>query len=148
MRFTRIDDNCKGWQVMALPIKGGKITTKFAVPGTHWKTGRHEGVDFAVPDGTDVLAVADGVVTGVGSPWGKAYGSHSIVIHHGKHGYMIYAHNQKALVKVGDKVKKGQHIAESGHDGNVTGPHLHVELQHGPGWKRGGGLDPEALFKA
>lgn len=137
---------------MALPIAGGKITTAFGVKGTMWSSGHHEGVDFAVPPGTDVLAVADGVVKGIGS-WGSAFGKSSLIIQHGDH-YCIYAHLMSSLVKVGDHVKKGQHIGESGgrpghpEDGNVSGPHLHFEMQKGPGWVRGGGLDPKPLLDA
>jgi murein DD-endopeptidase MepM/ murein hydrolase activator NlpD len=61
-------------------------------------------------------------------------------------GYLLFAHCSKALVKVGDHVKTGQHIAESGKDGNVTGPHLHMELQKGPGWVKGGGLNPASIL--
>ena len=59
---------------MALPIKNGKVTTAFGKEGPMWKTGRHEGADFAVPDGTPFFAMADGVVESVGTAWGKAYG--------------------------------------------------------------------------
>ena len=133
---------------MALPIKNGKVTTPFGKEGHMWKTGRHEGADFAVPDGTPFFAMADGVVESVGTAWGKAYGDHRIVIHHPGFGYVVYAHGESAKVKPGDKVKKGQELGKTGHSGNVTGPHLHVELQKGPGWTRGGGIDPDKLFKA
>jgi murein DD-endopeptidase MepM/ murein hydrolase activator NlpD len=132
---------------MALPIKNGKITLGFGVKGTHWASGHHEGVDFAVPVGTPVLAVADGTVSGVGT-WGSAFGSLSPVINHGKGNEAIYAHVSKVYVKAGQQVTKGQHIADSGAVGNVTGPHLHFERQMGPGWKSGGGLDPQNLLNA
>jgi len=132
---------------MALPIKGGHITCGFGVKGSMWSSGHHEGVDFAVPTGTPVLAMADGVVESIGS-WGSAFGNHSPVINHGKGNHAIYAHVSKVLVKVGDKVKKGQHIADSGAVGNVSGPHLHVERQATSSWIKGGGLDPQNLLKA
>lgn len=132
---------------MALPIKNGKLTLAFGVKGKWWSSGRHEGIDFAVPVGTPVLAMADGVVEGIGT-WGPAFGSHSPIINHGKGNHTIYAHVSKVLVKVGDKVKKGQHIADSGAVGNVTGPHLHVERQAGPNWTKGGGLNPQNLLDA
>jgi murein DD-endopeptidase MepM/ murein hydrolase activator NlpD len=136
---------------MALPIKGGKITTAFGVKGAMWSSGHHEGVDFAVPAGTPVLAAADGTVSGVGT-WGSAFGAHSVIINHGRHTECIYAHLMSTTVKAGDHVKKGQQIGLSGgrpghpEDGNVSGPHLHFELQAGPGWVKGGGLDPAAIL--
>ena len=54
---------------MALPIKNGKITTAYKKPGKMWSKGYHTGVDFAVPTGTPVLAVADGKIENAN--WGK-----------------------------------------------------------------------------
>jgi murein DD-endopeptidase MepM/ murein hydrolase activator NlpD len=133
---------------MALPITGGKITTVFAKPGKMWSTGRHEGVDFACPKGTKILACADGTVVGTGI-WGSAYGPNSLVIKHvvdGQTLYTMYAHGQKLYVKKGDKVKMGQHVLDSGAMGNVTGPHLHLECQAKPTWTRGGGINPAGLL--
>jgi murein DD-endopeptidase MepM/ murein hydrolase activator NlpD len=133
---------------MALPITGGKITTPFAKPGKLWSTGRHEGVDFACPKGTKILACADGKVVGTGI-WGSAYGPNSLVIKHVVNGqtlYTMYAHGQKLYVKKGDKVKLGQHVLDSGAMGNVTGPHLHLECQAKPRWTRGGGINPAGLL--
>lgn len=133
---------------MALPIIGGRITTPFAKPGKMWSTGRHEGVDFACPKGTKILACADGKVVGTGI-WGSAYGPNSLVIKHvvdGKTLYTMYAHGQKLYVKKGDKVKMGQHVLDSGAMGNVTGPHLHLECQAKRRWTRGGGINPAGLL--
>jgi murein DD-endopeptidase MepM/ murein hydrolase activator NlpD len=130
---------------MALPVKGHPLSTPFGVKGKMWSSGRHEGIDFACPVGTDILAPCDGVVAKVGQCWGAAFGHNSVLLKVAE-GYLLFAHCSKALVKVGDKVTKGQHIAESGADGNVTGPHLHMELQKGPGWVKGGGLDPAAIL--
>lgn len=133
---------------MALPIKGGKITTPFGKKGKMWSTGRHEGVDFAKPVGTPILACAPGQVIGTGV-WGAAYGKNSVVIKHSVNGqilYTMYAHASKLYVKKGDKVKVGQHIADVGAEGNVTGPHLHLECQAKPTWTKGGGIDPKPLL--
>jgi murein DD-endopeptidase MepM/ murein hydrolase activator NlpD len=127
---------------MALPIKNGKITTPWNKKGRHWSTGFHTGVDFAVPEGTDVLAVADGKIEAAN--WGKAYGVQLVQKVEG--GWFIYAHLSKALVKPGDKVKKGQHIAESGNTGNSTGAHLHVELRTAPRWSAGKPIDPKNIL--
>jgi murein DD-endopeptidase MepM/ murein hydrolase activator NlpD len=127
---------------MALPIKGGRISTPWAKKGRHWSTGFHTGVDFAVPEGTNVLAVADGKIEAAN--WGKAYGTQLVQKVEG--GWFIYAHLSKALVKPGDKVKKGQHIAESGNTGNSTGPHLHVELRTAARWSAGKPIDPKDIL--
>jgi murein DD-endopeptidase MepM/ murein hydrolase activator NlpD len=129
---------------MALPIKNGKISTVFGKVGAKWSTGKHTGVDFAVPIGTPVLAVADGTI--VNANWGKAYGNQ--VIQKVADGYVIYAHLNKARVKPGMVVKKGQIVGESGNSGNSTGPHLHLELRDNIRWSAGKAKDPKDLLKA
>lgn len=128
---------------MALPIKNGKITTPYKKAGKMWSKGYHTGVDFAVPQGTDVLAVADGKVANAN--WGKAYGIH-IVHDLGDGTFVIYAHLSKSLVKVGDKIKKGQHIGESGNTGNSSGAHLHFERRSAIRWSAGHDLDPAEIL--
>jgi murein DD-endopeptidase MepM/ murein hydrolase activator NlpD len=130
---------------MALPIKNGKIGTAWHVPGKHWSVGYHTGVDFPVPVGTDVLAVADGLVANAN--WGKAYGT-QIVQDLGDQTFFIYAHLSKSLVKPGDKITKGQLIGKSGNTGNSTGPHLHVERRNGPRWSKSSDMDPNAVLNA
>ena len=130
---------------MALPIKNGKITTVFGKPGKSWSTGAHTGVDFAVPIGTPVLAVADGTI--VKANWGKAYGNQ--VIQKVAGGYVIYAHLNAVRAKPGTVVKKGQLVGESGNSGtNTTGPHLHLELRDNIHWSSGKAKDPKDLLKA
>jgi murein DD-endopeptidase MepM/ murein hydrolase activator NlpD len=60
---------------------------------------------------------------------------------------VIYAHLSKALVKIGDKVTKGQHIAESGNTGNSSGPHLHFEVRNNIRWSAGTDVDPKEVLK-
>ena len=85
----------------------------------------HKGVDFAGPAGSEVIAVAAGVVTYAKDRFG--YGK-TVEINHGN-GYVTrYAHNQRALVQPGDTVQKGQAIALIGSTGRSTGPHLHFEV--------------------
>jgi murein DD-endopeptidase MepM/ murein hydrolase activator NlpD len=87
----------------------------------------HKGIDFAGTAGDPVIAVAAGVVTWAGERSG--YGN-LIEINHGK-GYVTrYAHNEQALVKVGDTVSRGQTVALMGSTGHSTGPHVHFELLH------------------
>ncbi len=86
---------------------------------------RHEGVDIAGKLGTNILAVAAGVVTWSGERYG--YGT-MVEVNHGN-GYVTrYAHNSENLVEAGDTVKKGQSIALMGSSGRSTGPHVHFEV--------------------
>jgi len=125
-----------------LPIKNGKITTPFGKVGKHWSSGKHTGVDFAVPIGTPVLAVADGKIENAN--WGKAYGKQ--VIQKVEGGWVIYAHLNAIRVKPGATVKKGQIVGESGNSGNSTGPHLHFEYRDKIRWTGGTPIDPKDLL--
>jgi murein DD-endopeptidase MepM/ murein hydrolase activator NlpD len=127
---------------MGLPIKGGKVSTPYKKLGKWWSKGYHTGVDFAVPTGTDIIAVADGKIEN--ATWGASYGTQLVQKVEG--GWVIYAHLSKALVKPGDKVKKGQHIAESGNTGNSTGPHLHFEMRDNIRWGAGKDIDPAKIL--
>jgi len=86
----------------------------------------HSGIDIAVPTGTPVLAADDGVV--LVSGWRGGYG-YFVAIDHGKSISTCYGHNSQLLVKVGEKVTKGQRVALSGNTGLSTGPHLHFEVR-------------------
>ncbi len=111
-----------GW-----PVKRGFISSLFGTrtdPFTGRRT-RHTGVDFAALSGTDVLAVAGGVVAFAGTRSG--YGR-VVEINHGN-GYVTrYAHNSRNLVRIGERVVKGQAIALVGQSGRATGSHVHFEV--------------------
>lgn len=86
----------------------------------------HNGVDFAGPQGTDIFATADGVVTHAG--WSSGFGRLVTI----KHAFGIetrYAHNTRIRVKVGQRVSRGDHIADMGSTGRSTGTHLHYEIR-------------------
>jgi len=87
----------------------------------------HPGMDFAGKRGDPVVAVASGIVT-----WsGKRHGYGNVIeIKHGNGYQTRYAHNQQNLVRVADKVTKGQIIARLGSTGRSTGPHVHFEVMH------------------
>ena len=85
----------------------------------------HKGVDFASPEGSEVVAVAAGVVTWAGDKTG--YGS-LVELSHGDGLVTRYAHNAKTLVSVGQMVTRGQPIALVGSTGRSTGPHVHFEV--------------------
>ncbi|WP_329042256.1 transglycosylase family protein [Streptomyces sp. NBC_00178] len=108
-----------------------------------WSSGYHTGVDFPVPTGTSVKAVASGTVVSAG--WAGAYG-YEIVIRHGDGRYSQYAHLSSLHVRAGQQVGGGQRIARSGSTGNSTGPHLHFEIRTGPGY--GSDVDPLAYLRA
>ena len=127
---------------MPSPIAGKTPSTPYKKLGKWWSKGYHTGVDYAVPVGTDVLAVADGKITNAN--WGKSYGTQIVQKLDG--GWFIYAHLSKALVKPGDKVVAGQVIAKSGNTGNSTGPHLHAEYRSNIKWSAGKDLDPAKLI--
>ncbi|MBO4666434.1 MAG: M23 family metallopeptidase [Paludibacteraceae bacterium] len=86
----------------------------------------HTGMDFTAPTGTDVYATGNGTVTFVG--WKQGYGN-TVVIEHGFGYSTLYAHLYKQLVRVGQKVKRGDVIALVGNTGKSTGPHLHYEVR-------------------
>lgn len=123
------------------PVVQGWISSYFG-GRTDPFTGRnafHRGLDFAGRAGSQVVAVASGVVTYSKDRFG--YGR-TVEINHGN-GYVTrYAHNQKALVKVGDTVQKGQAIALMGSTGRSTGPHLHFEVL-----RNGRAVDPLHFVK-
>lgn len=100
-------------------------------------TGRrawHKGIDFAGAEGSDIIAVADGVVSWAGRRSG--YGL-MVEITHGNGYATRYAHNKTNTVKLGDQVSAGQVIGYIGSSGRSTGPHVHFEV-----WKDGEVTNP------
>jgi len=99
----------------------------------------HAGVDFAGRLGSDVIAVASGVVTWSGEKSG--YGKMVEVNH--SDGYITrYAHNQENIAKLGTVVSKGDVIAMMGTSGRSTGPHVHFEV-----FKNGRVVDPASYIR-
>ncbi len=109
------------------PVTQGWISSYFGnrADPFNGRTAFHAGLDFAGKEGSEVVAVASGVVT-----WSKdrfGYGR-TVEINHGN-GYVTrYAHNASNLVNVGATVQKGDPIALMGSSGRSTGPHLHFEV--------------------
>jgi murein DD-endopeptidase MepM/ murein hydrolase activator NlpD len=120
----------KGWMSSAYGQRKDPFTGQ-----TMW----HQGVDFAGKLGSDIVAVAGGVVTWSGERWG--YGE-MVEINHGGGFTTRYAHNKENLVKVGDIVSKGQVIALMGSSGRSTGPHVHYEV-----FKNGRPVDPASYVR-
>ena len=86
----------------------------------------HEGMDISNRVGTLVVAPSDGIVSDVGND--LVYGK-IIVISHGFGMTSRYCHLSKTLVKAGQRVNRGDKIAEIGMTGRTTGPHLHYEVR-------------------
>lgn len=86
----------------------------------------HHGIDIAIPNGTDIKTARPGKVVKAG--WLGVYGL-ALLVDHGSGVQTLYGHNQKLLVKVGERVGIGETIAISGNTGNTTGPHLHFEIR-------------------
>lgn len=110
------------------PIPGGVITSGFG-----WRTdpftgqpALHEGVDFPADPGTPILAAAAGIVLSV-----ERHPEYGVVvdIDHGEDLMTRYAHASLVLVRPGELVRRGQHIAAVGNTGRSTGPHLHFEVR-------------------
>jgi murein DD-endopeptidase MepM/ murein hydrolase activator NlpD len=85
----------------------------------------HEGIDVSAPMGSPIEAPAAGVVSDAG--WETGYGN-TVTINHGFGIVTKFAHASKILVKVGQRVSRGQRIALVGNSGLATGPHLHYEV--------------------
>ncbi|WBM72323.1 murein DD-endopeptidase MepM [Buttiauxella sp. WJP83] len=105
-----------------------RISSNFNPRRLNPVTGRvapHKGVDFAMPQGTPVLAVGDGEVVMAKRSGAAGY---FVAIRHGRSYTTRYMHLKKLLVTPGQKVKRGDRIALSGNTGRSTGPHLHYEV--------------------
>jgi murein DD-endopeptidase MepM/ murein hydrolase activator NlpD len=86
----------------------------------------HEGMDISNRIGTFIVAPADGIVSDVGN---DLVNGKIMVISHGFGMTSRYGHLNKVLVKAGQRVKRGDKIAEVGMTGKTTGPHLHYEVR-------------------
>ena len=106
----------KGWTSSYYGKRTDPFTGKLAM---------HKGMDFAGKEGSEIIAVAGGIVTWAGDRYG--YGK-LIEINHGNGYTTRYGHNAKLLVEVGDNVEKGQAISHMGSTGRSTGPHVHFEV--------------------
>lgn len=110
------------------PVKKGWLTSGYGMR-TDPVSGRrrmHSGIDFAGSHGTEILAVAAGIVTS--SEYNSGYGNFVEITHPG--GFKTkYAHNSQNIVTVGDIVQKGETIAYLGSTGKSTGPHVHFEIR-------------------
>lgn len=127
------------------------VTLAYGVKRSRYKSGKHNGTDFGCPTGTPVYAAVGGKVTSAN--WGSAFGKHVVIDNDrfadGTAGLWAgYMHLSKVLVKPGQTVVKGQLIGLSGHSGNVTGDHLHFEIQKTLRWNPYGSVNPQKWINA
>jgi len=117
-----------GRMPFALPVQGGRLTSGFGMRRDPLGRGKsmHEGLDIAAPRGTAIHVTADGVVTFVGRQ--RGYGI-VVKIRHAFGFETVYAHLSRARVKVGQRVTRGDRIADMGSTGRSTGTHLHYEIR-------------------
>lgn len=122
------------------PVEKGWMSSRFGarIDPITGKRAWHTGVDFAGKEGSNIIAVAAGVVVYSGSRSG--YGE-VVEINHGSGFTTLYGHHKKNLVKVGDIVKKGQVVGLMGSSGRSTGPHVHFEV-----YKHGRIVDPSSYI--
>ena len=118
------------------PLRRFEVSSRF---GNRYGR-QHHGIDLSAPRGTPVHASANGRVKFAG--FRRGYG-HMIVIDHGDGIETAYAHNERNLVAVGQRVKQGEIIAHVGRSGRATGYHLHFEYR-----RHGQALDPARRMQA
>lgn len=116
-----------------LPVTGYHLTARFGQRSGLWST-VHTGLDFAGPSGSTIVSVAAGVVKSTG--YEGAYGNRTIITltNGADAGTDIwYCHQTSIAVTPGQTVDAGDVIGYTGSTGNVTGPHLHLEVHPGGG---------------
>ncbi len=107
------------------PVRGRIISDFGSKPGG----ARNDGINLAVPEGTEVKAAEDGSVIYAGNEL-KGYGN-LVLIRHDDGWVSAYAHNSEILVKRGDTVRRGDTISRAGASGSVSQPQVHFELRKG-----------------
>jgi murein DD-endopeptidase MepM/ murein hydrolase activator NlpD len=130
---------------VVLPVVGYRLTGRFGDRSSLWAS-VHTGLDFAAPSGTPIRSIGAGVVTSAG--FDGRYGNKTVVtLADGTE--LWYCHQSSVTVHVGQRLRAGQVIGAIGSTGNVTGPHLPLEVRPGAGdpvdplaWLRAHGLRP------
>jgi murein DD-endopeptidase MepM/ murein hydrolase activator NlpD len=110
------------------PTKGARLTSGFGPrrDPLRRRYSQHNGIDFAAPTGTPIFSTAEGVVTFSGRQ--RGYGI-VVKIRHAFGFETVYAHLNKSRVKVGQRIERGDRIADMGSTGRSTGSHLHYEIR-------------------
>ena len=127
----RTQSDSQGWRQSFLWPTTGRISTLFGSQRIY-KNGEagayHSGIDIAKPQGSVILAPADGVVI-LASDHPFTLEGNLLMIDHGMGLNSAFLHLSKITVHVGERVRRGQPVALSGMTGRATGPHLHWSLK-------------------
>lgn len=99
----------------------------YRISPTSGEVAMHNGLDIAMSEGTQILAVQDGTVKT--AAYSSSYGNY-IIIENCKGYKTLYAHCKTLHVSAGHSVETGDVIATVGSTGNSTGPHLHIEFSY------------------
>ncbi|MBW8749947.1 MAG: M23 family metallopeptidase [Propionibacteriales bacterium] len=114
---------------IVLPVHGYRLTGRFGDRSSLW-TSVHTGLDFAAGSGTPIHSVAAGRVVSTG--YDGRYGNKTVLrLADGTE--LWFCHQSRIDVEVGEQVRPGEVIGAIGSTGNVTGPHLHLEVRPGGG---------------
>ncbi|MEU9856499.1 M23 family metallopeptidase [Streptomyces sp. NPDC047974] len=125
----------------SMPLSSYTLTSTYMQSGSMWSSGYHTGLDFAAPTGTPLKAVHGGTIKSAG--WSGSYG-YRIVLELEDGTEVWYCHLSSMTVAAGQTVTTGETIGRVGATGNVTGPHLHMEV-HTPD---GSGIDPAEWLRS
>ncbi|GCD44737.1 M23 family metallopeptidase [Streptomyces paromomycinus] len=108
------------------PLSTYTLSAGFGQAGDRWAA-NHTGLDFAAPAGTPVKAIHGGTITQAG--WAGAYGYRAVLTL--DDGTELWFCHLSSLVRISGRVTAGDIIGRVGATGNVTGPHLHLEVRPG-----------------
>ena len=130
--------NASGLNKVVLPTDSNVITSVYlSTNRPEYGSKEHRAIDLRARSGDPIRSMAEGVVTALYSKWG------GVLIDHGNGLKSRYLHMRKIYVKVGDNVRAGEQIGESGNAGlPQCSPHLHFEV-----WKNNTKIDPEVFLK-
>ena len=110
-----------------LPVEGYHLTGRFGASSGMWSS-THSGLDFAAAEGAEIRSIGPGVVTETASD--GAFGNKTVVrLDDGT--VLWYCHQSEFAAEKGQRVAPGDLIGHVGSTGNVTGPHLHLEVHAG-----------------
>ena len=126
--YTFLSDPASAYSLWDISANYGDVS--------HIHPNGHTGCDFVIPVGTELKSVVNGVVEKVRDTGEVGYGK-SVQIRTPDGRLVIYGHLSEFNVNVGDKVRVGDIIAESGNTGRSTGAHLHFEVR-----KNGESINP------
>jgi murein DD-endopeptidase MepM/ murein hydrolase activator NlpD len=122
------------------PVEGYHLTGRYGASSGMWSS-THTGLDFAAPEGAELRSIAPGTVVSASSD--GAFGNKTVIrLDDGT--VLWYCHQSAFAAKPGQRLQAGDLVGYVGSTGNVTGPHLHLEVHQ----KGAGTVDPEAWLPA